>query len=899
VETIGRYQVVRQLGHGAMGRVFLARDPSLERLVALKLLHAEASQRDVRARFHDEAKMLAALSHPGIVMIFEIGEHDGQDFIAMEYLAGRSLRELLQRPELGAQRVDLIAICAKVAVALGAAHTAGILHRDIKPENVVVMDGGDVKVVDFGISRRLNMAEPRRSYRRFETPIEQRVEELVEAFAITMPLTTPPRDTVITAGTQTVFGTPGYMAPEVLVGGESSASSDVYGLGVMLYECVAGRPPYEGRSLVEVMARAIDGSERPARLDDDLADLIERMLSRDPASRPPLDEVATALTPAARATPSPRARRWPAIVAVGLGLGAVGAWQLSRGQESTPAVVAPARVVPMSIAIEPIPLTTTSYGSHPPNATAIGGVVAVLVAEINGNEVVAPAELFGELKLPMATAEKAEPTPTVEVLSAAERKLGVHFAVRGRFDERADGLHARLEVVSLAGGGSRLIELARPMSESDKLMNDVAEEIARVGDPHANLDRASNRRRARALTDRGEASLAENKFYDARPYLEQAVNADPTFFDAWNALATTRAWMFAPDDDIIRAIDRARDLAPAGQVKQLLQGTSLYLHHDYPGALATLAPLETSTTLSERDRRALLYYLGEVKWHDGEQAEGVDFFHRALALDSRFMPAMIHPTQYALARRDAAEARHMIDLQRSVDYEPLEFALRHYDQIARSNSGWALHAQLVLGQPPSPKLEAKLSVTPIDWAAYRLARALDTGDATAASRAIDDVWKVVEAPGRGEVQPQEYYSLQVFGEVVICASMVEDTRRLVAFLANKAAAHPVGGYPRLALLAAALLRDGSWIVRTGLTTRDARLADAIEAELAGDHRRAAALLAALVADPTPNWDYPERAALLRNLRALGRWKEAKALCADTLRPAVFRYAFLPMKKLCR
>src|SRR5262245_12307109 len=249
-----------------MGRVFLARDPSLERLVALKLLHAEASQRDLRARFHDEAKMLAALSHPGIVMIFEIGEHDGQDFIAMEYLAGRSLRELLQ-PEHRAQRVDLVAICAKVAVALGAAHTAGILHRDVKPENVVVMDGGDVKVVDFGISRRLNAAEPRRSHHRFETPIEQRVEELVEAFAITMPLTTPPRATVITAGTQTVFGTPGYMAPEVLVGGESSASSDVYSLGVMLYECVAGRPPYEGRSLVEVMARAIDGSEQPARLD--------------------------------------------------------------------------------------------------------------------------------------------------------------------------------------------------------------------------------------------------------------------------------------------------------------------------------------------------------------------------------------------------------------------------------------------------------------------------------------------------------------------------------------------------------------------------------------------------------------------------------------------------------
>src|SRR2546423_15349623 len=122
VERIGRYEVMRELGHGAMGRVFLARDPSLERSVALKLL-ATASD-GARQRFHDEAKALAALSHPGIVTIFEVSEHDGQDFIAMEYLAGQTLRELLQAGDPHARRAELVAICAKVAAAVEAAHRA-------------------------------------------------------------------------------------------------------------------------------------------------------------------------------------------------------------------------------------------------------------------------------------------------------------------------------------------------------------------------------------------------------------------------------------------------------------------------------------------------------------------------------------------------------------------------------------------------------------------------------------------------------------------------------------------------------------------------------------------------------------------------------------------------------
>jgi len=704
-------------------------------------------------------------------------------------------------------------------------------------------------------------------------------------------------DTVVSAGTQTVFGTPGYMAPEVLTGGESSPASDVYALGVMLYECLAGHRPYDGPSLIEVMARVIDGAERPARLDDELADLVDRMLAHDPSMRPKLADVARELAPAAAPVPRPPSRRWPlvAVAIAGLGLGTVAVWRLTRDEVAP--VASPMRA-PMAVAVEPIAIKIASYGSQAPTPSAIADVIAILIGEINGNEVVGPAELFAELKIPLPKGGEAEPSLPADQVAAAERKLGVRHVVRGAIEERTGRLHARLEVVAVGGGPPTIIEQARPSAEIAELMNDLAEQIARVGDPGATLDRTPNVRRARVLTGRGEASLAENKFFNARPYLEQAVIADPRFFDAWNALATTRAWMFAPEADVVRAIDTARDLAPEGDLRQLLRGASQYLHHDPRGALATLSPLEASTALNDRERRDLLYYIGEIHWHEGEHATGVAFFRRALERDSTFMPAMIHPMQHALARRDAAEARRMIDLQRSVDTEAIDFALGRLESLASGTSQWAIQARLVLGQPLSPELEAAIRTAPIDGATYRLARAVEMADPAAARRAIEDMWKFIDAPGRGEVQPSEYFSLQVFGEVVLCAGLSDEARRLEAFLAKRSTVQQATGHPRLALLTAALVGDRSLIVRSDLSTRNARLADAVEAELDGNRARAVELLGALVADPSPYWDFPERAALLRNLRALGRTAEATALCTDTMRPALFRYAVLAMKRAC-
>ena len=285
-----------------MGAVYEARDPELERGVAIKVLHSQHA-----SLVRDEARALAALSYPGIVTIHEIGEHDGRPYLVMELLRGRSLREVLQHAQL-TERDRLVKICARVTAAIAEAHEHGVLHRDIKPENVVVLDNGGVKVVDFGISRRLD--DTAALAPSADDHGTARASRIVSAFAGTLPVEITPSVAAVqptipgsgagtvaslASSTRTVFGTPAYMAPEVLSGGASSAASDVYSLGVLLYECVGGRRPYDAPRLVEVVDMVLDPEVMPPGLADPLAPLIARMMARDRTLRPPIREVEVAL----------------------------------------------------------------------------------------------------------------------------------------------------------------------------------------------------------------------------------------------------------------------------------------------------------------------------------------------------------------------------------------------------------------------------------------------------------------------------------------------------------------------------------------------------------------------------------------------------------------------------
>jgi len=235
-QTVSHYRILEQIGEGGMGVVYLAEDTHLGRHVAIKFLSA-AHDHNYRARFLREARAVSALSHPHIAIIHDYGETPaGQPFIVMEYIKGETLSELLNRSALTLSRA--LEIIEAVTEALGTAHARGIIHRDIKPSNVLVNKEGDVKVVDFGLVKQLQDGE--------------------------IPESNPDADTLMArTNSNVIVGTPLYLSPEQAMGADVDARSDLFAIGALLYECLAGRPAFSGGSLIEIGAQIIHFNPLP------------------------------------------------------------------------------------------------------------------------------------------------------------------------------------------------------------------------------------------------------------------------------------------------------------------------------------------------------------------------------------------------------------------------------------------------------------------------------------------------------------------------------------------------------------------------------------------------------------------------------------------------------------
>jgi len=248
----GRYELVAPVGRGAMGVVWRARDPSLDRHVALKLIAAgQFADEEEVANFRREARATAQLSHPNAVPVFEVGDHDGQPYFTMELVEGQSMAELVRGaplpPERAAHYVRLI------ADAMHAAHALGIVHRDLKPSNVLVDKLDRPRVTDFGLAHRVAV------------------------------------DASLPAGGGAV-GTPSYMPPEQAAGRKADPRSDVYGLGAILYELLTGRPPFRADSAIDTIRQVMDAEPAPPRLlnrkvPKDLETLCLKCLAKEPARR--------------------------------------------------------------------------------------------------------------------------------------------------------------------------------------------------------------------------------------------------------------------------------------------------------------------------------------------------------------------------------------------------------------------------------------------------------------------------------------------------------------------------------------------------------------------------------------------------------------------------------------
>jgi serine/threonine protein kinase len=255
-KRFGRYEVVGELGRGAMGVVYKARDPQIDRLVAVKTVslhaHDPEAEKEYRARFLNEAQAAGRLHHPGIVTVFDVGEDEesGNPYIVLEYVAGEALNRILAREhKLPLSRA--LQIAEELALALDYAHGQGVTHRDIKPGNIMITEEGHAKIADFGIAK-LNLAH----------------------------FTLPGR----------LLGTPAYMAPEQLTGEGVDGRSDLFSLGVILYAMVTGHSPFQGDSATTVCFKVANREPVPASaLDLDLPRVLDavigRAMAKDPAKR--------------------------------------------------------------------------------------------------------------------------------------------------------------------------------------------------------------------------------------------------------------------------------------------------------------------------------------------------------------------------------------------------------------------------------------------------------------------------------------------------------------------------------------------------------------------------------------------------------------------------------------
>jgi predicted Ser/Thr protein kinase len=377
--TIGRYQVVRFLGRGGMGEVYLARDPVLDRNVAIKLVGSEQDDAAARKRLIREARAAGGLRHPNIVTIFDAGEHGGRSYIAMEYVPGETLSSLIARRTALplSRKLELI---EHACAGLAHAHHLGVVHLDIKPDNLILDETGVIKVLDFGVARVLHGE---------------------------------------TVATQLVGGTLRYMSPEQLQGRELDLRSDIFSLGCSLFELIAYAPAYAG-STNEIVTRIVNGpvprlSDVVANVDSRLADVVSRAMALRPAERyqdaeelrveltrlrgeisgvtaGTASQAATAGTPSHRPLYAPtRSVAHRIRVAVSLGAAALAvaaALWIWSGRTPSPAPIAPATPsapTQPQPAEQPEPAATTSDEVW--RRLAVGdrrGVLQVLGAAANG-----------------------------------------------------------------------------------------------------------------------------------------------------------------------------------------------------------------------------------------------------------------------------------------------------------------------------------------------------------------------------------------------------------------------------------------------------------------------------------------------------------------------------------
>jgi len=610
-----------------MGVVYLAMDTRLERQVALKVLPQDADpDSDASRRFLREAKIASSFTHPNIVSVYDVGESPKGRFVAMEYIEGITLRRRLAKGAVGIG--EAIRIARQVSEALQAAQARGIVHRDIKPENIMLLPSGHIKVLDFGLARQQLPAEA------------------------AMAGSNLPTETQITQALQ-IVGTAAYMSPEQLAGRAVDTRSDMFSLGVVLYEMLAGRRPFESSTSTGVMERIFNSQpDALARFNYDVPPelelIVRKCLEKDPARRYQSAQELTidlgnlerdtlsgrlslsshVLREAETPAYAPPTRRWALLAGLLVAALLVGAWFWYRYRQS---------VSIDSIAVLPFANTggerSLDYVSE--------GITDAITDDLSH---IPSLRVTARSVMQRYRGQRTDP-------QAAGRDLNVRAVLAGEFNQQGDSVTVRSELIEVATGAQLWNQsYRRPMKDlaglQEALCQDVASKLRIALDP--SLKRNLNRRvsansEAYQLYLKGRHHMnlrTMEDFSSAVRLFQEAVERDPSFALGYAGLADTYA-----------LIATYGNQPPASALEQTRAAAARALELD-----SNLSEAHVSLALS----RSMI----DFDWAGAERE-----YRRAIELDPRNTHGHLWYALMLLVpldRRDEA----LIETQRAVDIEP-------------------------------------------------------------------------------------------------------------------------------------------------------------------------------------------------------------------------------------